>query len=204
MAERQTALVLCTEHSGESFLKLHLLSAEQGIFLCLKRISRKAKEQTSPDLFDSAEVILESSQQGTMRFVKEYHLTLRRAAIGQSYQNLRCASRLAQLLVTNANHLPESTVLFDLTERALDAFAENKSPPIVILKSLYLLLKEEGHPVRESWWPQLPPSLRESARDILGAPVPRHCDEEKAAHCAAIEASLIRWMRHHSDWIVPG
>lgn len=203
MSEHEEAVVLKTEPSGESFLKLHLLTAESGIFLCLKRISKKAGTSTAPDLFDQAEIILETSQQGTMRFVKEYQLIRRRERIGQNYRSLSSASRLSQLLVINAAHMPESQVLFELTARAFDAFAEGKAPEVVLLKSLYLLLKDEGYPVRESWWPTLRADLRESAKRLLSEPSPAQIDKPERDTCERIEQHLTQWMRHHTDLIVP-
>jgi recombinational DNA repair protein (RecF pathway) len=204
MPEQEDALVLKTERSGESFLKLHVLTEESGIFLCMKRISkRKAGTSTTPDLFDCATLLLEESKQGTMRFVKEYQLIHRHEQIGQSYRSLRCASRLSQLLVSNAAHMPESARLFDLTARALDAFARGKAPEIVLLKSIYLLLKEEGYPVRESWWPTLRSELREPTRRILREPAPLRKEATDQLLYEQIERALTQWMRHHSDWIVP-
>lgn len=203
MPEHEEALVLKTEPSGESFLKLHLLTAERGIFLCLKRSSKKAGQSTAPDLFDHASVSLENSKQGTMWFVKEYQLLQRRETIGQNYRSLRDASRFAQLLVRNAAHMPESYILFDLTQRALDAFAANKASEIVLLKSLYLLLKDEGFPVRESWWPDLPAAWREPTKAILKQPTPTKIDAETRDLCERVEQHLTRWIRHSTDLIVP-
>jgi len=202
MPEHEEALVLKTEPSGESFLKLHLLTAEQGIFLCLKRVSKKAGQSAAPDIFDTASVALENSKQGTLRFVKEYQLLKRRESIGQNYRSLHAASTLARLLIRNGAHMPESLVLFDLTRRALDAFAEEKAPGIVLLKSLYLLLKDEGYPVRESWWPELPAKWREPTRALLSQPTPAKTDSETRELCERLEQHLIRWMRHSTDLIV--
>jgi len=203
MPEHEEALVLKTESSGESFLKLHLLTVESGIFLCLKRLSKKPGTSTTPDLFDQAAILLETSQQGTMRFVKDYQLIRRREAIGQSYRSLRHASRLSQLLVSNGAHMPESEQLFELTARAFDAFAAGKAPEVVLLKSLYLLLKDEGYPVRESWWPTLRMDLREAAKRILRAPSPAQIETTERETCERIEQHLTLWMRHHTDLIVP-
>ncbi len=203
MAEQEEALVLKTEASGESFVKLHLLSAQSGIFLCLKRIATKANSSTTPDLFDQATVLLERSQQGTMQFVKDYELIRRRDSIGQSYHSLQNACRLSQLLVRNASHMPESELLFNLAARALDAFAEGKAPEIVLLKSLYLLLKDEGFPVRESWWPTLPDTSRRMAKQFLQQPSPTKLSPEQRTQCEQIEQHLTRWMRQHTDLIVP-
>lgn len=203
MPEQEEALVLKTEVSGESFLKLHVLTEESGVFLCMKRASKKASTSTTPDLFDQAAILLETSQQGTMRFVKEYQLIRRRERIGLSYRSLRSASRLSQLLVSNAAHMPESEILFELTARAFDAFAEGKAPEVVLLKSLYLLLKDEGYPVRESWWPTLRTDLSETARRILKEPAPTMIEPAVRETCERIEQHLTQWMRHQTDLIVP-
>ena len=203
MTKQEEALVLKTEPSGESFLKLHVLTAESGIFLCMKRISKKTNTSTTPDLFDTAVILLETSQQGTMRFVKEYQLRQRRDVIGQNYRSLRNASRLSQLLVTNASHMPESEWLFTLTERAFDAFTVGKAPDVVLLKSLYLLLKDEGYPVRESWWPTLRTDLRKAAKRLLSKPSPAHIDKPEQKTCESIEQHLTEWMRNQTDLIIP-
>lgn len=202
MSTFEESLVLKTEASGESFLKLHLLSAESGIFLCMKRRPKKAQSSTFPDLFDHASVLLEDSKQGTMRFVKEYQLHKRREQIGQNYHSLRCASELAQLLVLNASHMPESDLLFNLANRAFNAFADRKAPEVVLLKSIYLLLKDEGYPVRESWWPTLRPDLRNTAQQLLKQPAPEKLDASAKADCAAIERNLWHWMRSKTDLIL--
>ena len=203
MTKQEEALVLKTEPSGESFLKLHVLTAESGIFLCMKRISKKTNTSTTPDLFDTAVILLETSQQGTMRFVKEYQLMQRRDVIGQNYRSLRNASRLSQLLVTNASHMPESEWLFTLTKRAFDAFTAGKAPDVVLLKSLYLLLKDEGYPVRESWWPTLRTDLRKAAKRLLSKPSPAHIDKPEQKTCESIEQHLTEWMRSQTDLIIP-
>jgi recombinational DNA repair protein (RecF pathway) len=203
MTKQEEALVLKTEPSGESFLKLYVLTAESGIFLCMKRISKKTNTSTTPDLFDTAVILLETSQQGTMRFVKEYQLRQRRGVIGQNYRSLCSASRLSQLLVTNASHMPESEWLFTLTEQAFDAFAAGKAPDVVLLKSLYLLLKDEGYPVRESWWPTLRTDLRKAAKRLLSKPSPAHIDKPEQKTCESIEQHLTEWMRNQTDLIIP-
>ena len=112
MPEHEEALVLKTEPSGESFIKLYVISAESGIFLCMKRVSKKANSSTIPDLFDTAVILLETSQQGTMRFVRVANSGSAATSLGKT--TAACgASRLSQLLV-NASHMPESEWLFRL------------------------------------------------------------------------------------------
>ena len=203
MPEQEESLVLKTAPSGESFLKLYLLTIQNGVFLCLKRIPKKALHSSIPDIFDQALITLETSQQGTMRFVKEYQITQRREQIGHNYRSLSSASFFSQLLVSNAAHLPESKTLFNLTARSFDAFAAGKVPEIVLLKSLYLVLTNEGFPVRESWWPTVPSNLTSLAKRQLRASAPMQIDAGEKKHCQGICDHLIDWMRLHTDLIVP-
>lgn len=203
MAEGYEALVLQTEPSGESFLKLHLLTIEHGIFLCLKRVPKKSGRTTVPDIFDQAVVELEQSKQGTLQFVKDYQLIKRRDAIGQSYQSLQDAASLSRLLVRNAAHMPESEALFELTTQALDAFTAGKASEVVLLKALFRLLKDEGYPVRESWWPRLPQKLRQPAKTLLSEPPPVTLGREERDLCRKIHGNLYDWMRQHTDLLIP-
>lgn len=197
-------LVLRLEPSGESFLKLHLLGQDEGLLLCLKRVAKKGgSSKPLPDLFDTAEVELEAAKQGSLRFVRDYNPSIRRAAIGGHYRRLQQASRFCQLLVLNATHLPDLPTLFQLVTRSLDAFAGTAQPDVVFLKSLFLLLKEEGYPVQESWWPALPTGLRAAAKVLINQPSPESLDEAATQACRAVTESLQRWIRDETDLILP-
>lgn len=199
----QQALVLRITPSGESFQKIDILTKESGYILCLKRISKKNPLQGKPDIFDTASIQIEGSSQGTTQFVKEYQLLHRRSSIGQSYRNLRYASGFCALIVQNAPHMAEPILLYQITERTLDAFAENKTPEIISLKALYLLLKDEGYPVRESWWPQLPTHLREPARQLINNPSPESASAEQIKTCLEVDQSLRNWLSHETDLVLP-
>lgn len=203
MAEGYEALVLQTETSGESFLKLHLLTVEHGVFLCLKRMPKKSGRTATPDLFDQALVELEQSKQGTLQFVKDYQLIKRREAIGQRYQSLQDAASLSRLLVQNGAHMPESEALFELATQALDAFAAGKASEVILLKALFHLLKDEGYPVRESWWPRLPANLRSAAKALLSEPAPEKLESCEKSTCRKIHQNLHDWMRQHTDLLIP-
>lgn len=202
MLEKENAIVLNTEFSGESFLKLYLITAKSGVFLCLKKVSRNTRSSSIPDLFDHAFVILERSQQGNVKFIKEYQLIRRRERIGTNYKSLSCASYLSQLLVNNSIHLPESKALFDLIHRSFDAFADGKVPEIVLVKSLYLFLSNEGYPVRESWWPTLRHDLNPIAKQILMKQAPKKMEMAEHKICKEICEQLKIWMRQHTDLIL--
>lgn len=199
----ERALVLRIAPSGESFQKIDILTRESGYILCLKRISRKTLSQTSPDLFDTTDIILESSRQGTTHFIKEYQLLQRRSSIGQSYRKLHHASEFCALIVQNAPHMAEPLILYEITERTLNAFAEKESPEITSLKALYILLKDEGYPVRESWWPQLPTRLQEPAKQLINNPLPESASEKQIKLCREIEQSLRNWLSRETDLVLP-
>ena len=196
------ALVLRIAPNGESFQKIDILTQETGYTLCLKRISKK-NVQTTPDLFDTADILLESSRQGNTRFVKDYQLAKRRSAIGQSYRKLHCASDFCSLILQNAPHMADPVLLYTITERTLNAFADKESPEITSLKALYLLLKDEGYPVRESWWPQLPEYLREAAREFINDPLPETISEEQLKICSEIDHNLRNWLSRETDLTLP-
>jgi hypothetical protein len=198
----ERALVLRIAPSGESFLKIDILTLESGAFLCLKRIS-KTKQTTTPDLFDTADIHLETSKQGTARFVNDYQLVLRRSSIGQSYRKLQHASDFCALIAQNGPHMADPAALYHITERTLDALAERDVPSIVFLKAVYILLKDEGYPVRESWWPQLPAHLRTPAKQLINQPTPDSADAERLETCAQISRNLCHWLRRETDLVLP-
>ncbi|MEC8191021.1 MAG: hypothetical protein VX033_07530 [Verrucomicrobiota bacterium] len=204
MIDTHKALVLSLESSGESFLKLTVLSPESGTFYCLKRIAKKKSSTTdTPDLFDTAEIDLETTKQGNALFVSNYRTLIRRSEIGQNYQKLLAASEFSAVLATNSPQMGDYANLYHRVERSLDAFCERPHPTIVLLKSLYLLLKDEGYPVRESWWPNLPSTLREAAKNILNQPTPNADLAIASNDCQLLTKNLYMWLQRETDLIVP-
>lgn len=208
MLETHKALVLSLAPVGESFLKLNLLSPEAGAIHCLKRISKKKPLPSGiPDLFDTAEIDLEhSGRNGTgPAFLRDYRPLRRRPAIGHNYRTLEAASEFCTLLVKNAPYMGDPAALHSLTEESLDAFARHSAPSIVLLKSLYLLLKAEGYPVRESWWPQVPAPWKTTAKHLLNRPVSDADKTDRTAlpMCQAVTQNLYGWMRRETELILP-
>ena len=198
----ERALVLSVTPSGESFLRLDALGAEDGSFVCLKRVSSKQPSKDRPDLFDTAELQLERAKGGNTLFVRDYRVLHRRESIGQSYRSLQYASDYTTLLARNAAHMPDPTALYLLAERTLDAFAERSAPAIVYLKGLYLLLQTEGFPARESWWPQLPPTLRDPAKTLINQPTPGNANKALLEDCETISENLKRWVQRETDLVL--
>ncbi len=199
----ERALVLRIAPSGESFQKIDLLSLESGAFLCLKRISKNKQQTAAPDLFDTADIHLETSKQGSARFVNDYQLVQRRSEIGRSYRKLQYASDFCALIAHNGPHMADHAALYHITERTLNAFAERDLPSVVFLKAVYILLKDEGYPVRESWWPQLPQHLREPAKQLINQPTPDSVTPEFTEACTQITRHLCHWLRRETDLMLP-
>jgi recombinational DNA repair protein (RecF pathway) len=199
----ERALLLRHGPSGESFLKLDLLSAESGTLVCLKRISKKQPHRGAPDLFDTARIELETGRQGNVRFVRDYHPEIRRNRIGQSYARLQHAAAYSGLLLLNAAHMPDTATLFALAERTFDAFESGRASDIVLLKGLFLILRDEGYPVNESWWPQVPPALRDSARALLNQPIPESPEPPALEACRQLQDHLCQWLRRETELILP-
>jgi len=198
------AIVLRQAASGESFLKLDLLTLHDGAFLCLKRISKKRAEQTSPDLFDTAALQLERSKQGGVCFVSDYELIKRRQNIGRSYHSLRHASEYCALLARNAPQMIDTEPLFSLAVRSLDAFAADKAPEVVHLKAIYLLLQNEGYPIRECWWRNQSSAIRAQTVKLINSPAPQlHTVSEQRTDCEKIIIGLYRWMERETDLVLP-
>lgn len=205
MSSAEPALILKTAPAGESFVTLHALSAERGLFYCLKRVSSgKKKSATSADLFDTAELELQAARSGNQTlFVNQYRIQRRRTNIGTSYACLLHASNYSSLLTRNAIHMPDPRALFDQAERTFNAFDTNKSPQIVFFKGLYLLLQTEGFPVREDWWPNLASEKRCQAHRLLREPVHESPSPESLDNCRILTDDLCHWLQRETDFILP-
>lgn len=200
----ENVIVLRCTPSGESFLKLECLGQESGMTIYLKRIPKKTAGQARPDLFDSAVLELENGRNGNgIRFVSDYQAIKQRTTIGQNYDRLKRASEFSQILLRNAGHLPDTFTVFKLAEQTFDAFNGQGNSQVVLFKGLFLLLREEGFPVRESWWPQLPKEHRETARKALNQPVPVAADAAFIEQSEQVYLNLCRWLRRETDLILP-
>lgn len=191
-----TALVLAKQPSGsDSFEQLTAYSGEHGVLQCLRRItqSKKAAPTSSPlDLFDEAELWLESSNQGRTWFIKEHRFIAQRAGIGRSYDTLKAAAALAALV--SRNPVPDESrgPIADLLRSSLAALAAGGRPDIVWLKALFCFLRDEGYPVKQQWWPQLAARDRDTAVQLLNQPL---------AYQTADAATVGRITRQLEDWV---
>jgi len=204
-----TAFILARLPSGsDAFEQLTAFSAEHGLLHCLTRqpkaggaasARRSAATQSEGrlDLFDEAELWLESSSQGRTWFVKEHRFLHRHDGIGRSYDALRAAVALGQLLTRNPVPDESRAAVVDQLRTSLGALAAGGRPDIVWVKSLYCLLRDEGYPVKQQWWPGLQAADREIAAQVLNQPVAAQTAEPAAV--ARVTKRLEEWVAAETE-----
>ena len=197
-----TAFILARQPSGsDAFEQLTAFSSEHGVLHLLRRISSgrartplraAATVPTNLDLFDEAELWLESSNQGRTWFISEHRLVQRHDGIGRSYETLKAAAALGTLLSRNPVPDESRVDVADLLRTSLGALSAGGRPDIVWLKALYCLLRDEGYPVKQQWWTELAAADRDLAALLLNQPL--------AAQTADI-AMVARITRRLEEWV---
>lgn len=175
------AFVLGRQTSGsDNFEQLTAFSEEHGSLLCLARLpktvtstrrSAAAPNESRLDLFDEAELALESSSQGRTWFIKEHRLVRRFPGLGRSYDALRAAAALAGLISRNPVSDESRAPVVALFRQSLAALESGGRPDLVWFKALFIYLRDEGYPVKQQWWQQLVSAERDAAAQILSQPV---------------------------------
>lgn len=204
-----TALVLSKSPSGsDSFEQLTAWSGEHGVLHILGRIPKStkpasARRSSSPgsegrlDLFDEAELWLESSNQGRTWFIKEHRFIEQRPGIGRSYDALKAAAALGALVTRNPVSDESRPDISDLLRTSLAALAAGGRPDIVWLKALYRFLRDEGYPAKQQWWPQLAAAERDTAAQLLNQPLAAQTADAPAV--ARITRQLEDWVRGETE-----
>ena len=195
------AIVLSQIISGDSFHKLQLLSDQDGLFLAMQRHSQKQHSAHRPVIFDTADIEIQTKSGSQVSFIQSYELIQRRDAIGKNYRSLEAAAQFARLLLHNSIAFHNTDAIYDLVDTSLSAFTAQKSPDHVYFKALYLLLKQEGYPVRESWYAGLNATSQDTVADILKQAAPRECSQD--LRCQQITEELSKWMELHTDFKRP-
>ncbi len=199
-----TAFILARQPSGsDAFEQLTAFSSEHGVLYCLSRQPKSAQAapaRRSPaqqsegrlDLFDEAELWLESSSQGRTWFIKEHRFVQRHDGIGRSYEALQAAANFGRVLARNPVPDESRPAVADLLRSSFGALAGGGRPDIVWLKSLYCLLRDEGYPVKQQWWPELQPADRDLAAQLINQPLAGQTAEPAAV--ARITRRLEHWV----------
>ena len=193
-------VVLHKTPSGEHFWRYTLCTPQHGKLICLQRDSSKKKGQVLPDLFDIGVFEIEVPIQGKATFIREYFLQHRLSSIGSSYERLKAAARFATIIGNNLQHIELLPNIYSLCCKTLLAFASAPYPAAALLKGLYVFARDEGYPVKEDWYPQLPYKLQSIAASILNTPLAELAlDPGSMGH---ILEHLINWLHTHTDIVV--
>jgi hypothetical protein len=150
-------------HAGD-FTQLSLFCADEGLVHALLRAPAHSARASpisalSPDLFDRLALTLDRGRaSGTgPYFVRELRLVNRHTALGRDYATLAQASRLARVVVENPVPEESRAAVDRLLSIALAALARpGARPDVIYLKSIYVLARDEGHPLKQQWLPTLP------------------------------------------------
>ncbi len=185
-----TGIVLHRQQTGESHLRLHVASPTDGLLRVLARQAKKAA--APPDLFDAGEFSVDTANGGSL-FLKEFRLEKRRTSLGRSYAAFQSACEFAEVFRKNLEHFEEPAEPVALLQRALDAFEEGTRPDATLFKSLYLLARMEGFPVKEHWLGELPSTQRREAASVLNLPLAEQTTHED--HVEKLLHSLRNWLR---------
>jgi hypothetical protein len=193
-----SAFVLLKRPPADAFQSFSVFSAEHGSLLVLQRIGKKSTTTSlSLDLFDEAALLLESSNQGRTWFVKEANLITRHGEIGRSYDALRFASALATLVTRNPVDEASRPAIADLLRTAFTAFGAGARPEIIYFKSLYRFARDEGYPLKEQWFPTLPPIDRAAVATLLNRPLAEQ--DAPIADVTRLQRRLDDYLRGHTE-----
>lgn len=194
-----TAIVLGRRPSGsDTFEQLTAFSEQEGLLLCLRRVATKAATATPPlDLFDEAELWLESSNQGRTWFVKEHRHLARHPGLGHSYAALQAGAQLARLVQHNPIADESRAPIAALLRQTLASLETGARPDIVWFKALFCFLRDEGYPVKQQWWQELGSVEREAATHVLNQPVA--AQNPDPALVARLTTRLSEWVARDTE-----
>jgi hypothetical protein len=199
------AFVLLKRPAAESFQSFTVFSATHGQLFILQRMPRNparpaatsAPTTVALDLFDEVDLQLESSNQGRTWFVKDVRLITRYSGIGRSYDALRLASSFASLVARNPVDEESRAAVAELVRTAFAAFGSADRPDVVYFKSVYRFARDEGYPLKEQWFPTLPPADRAVVATVLNRPLAEQSAEPAAV--TRLQRRLDEYLRGHTE-----
>ena len=192
------ALVLRPWPPTDTFQTFTVFTPEYGALRILQRIPKKpSADHLALDLFDEVSLLLEGTPSGDAWFVKEARLLNRYAGIGRRYESLLGASTFAALVARNPGADESHPAVYALLRTAFTAFATSDRPDIVYIKSLYCFARDEGHPLKQQWFPALPAAGRTLAIALINQPLATQT--AAPADVARLLQQLQDYLRHHTE-----
>lgn len=194
------ALLLQQTPTGESSLRLSFLAPGEGHLTVFKKTGKTLSPRAQPDLFDTANLHIQTSKDGKFHHLSSYHPITRRDRIPKNYQNFEAACQVTNFLNRNVPWIEDSISTYRLAEKALDALNSTEvHPSIIQLKMLYTLLKQEGYPVRQDWRAKVPDSQKVDLTTVLHSPL-YQLHQVSGESVLPLLDKLQNWMRHHTSF----
>lgn len=195
-------VVLDRTAASEGWTRLTVFSATDGRLACMQRQStRPSASLPVLDLFDQVRATLETRNQGRTWFLREAVPLRRRTGLGSSYAALTHACRFSRVLARTPIHDDSRASIMALLGRALDAWEANVRPDAVYFKSLFLLARDEGFPVREAWVPALSAADRIATETVLRQPAAEQTVDEHEVR--QVTRLLEDYLAHEHDFVFP-
>ncbi len=194
------ALVLRGWPPTDSFRAFTVFTPDRGAMRVMQRLPGKkpSAAHLTLDLFDEVSLLLEGAASGDTWFVKEARLLTRHAGIGRRYEALLHASALATLVARNPGADESHATIHALLRTAFAAFAASDRPDIVYLKCLYRFAQDEGHPLKQQWFPSLPATDRPLATALINQPLA--AQTTPPADVTRLRQRLEDYLRHHTEF----
>ena len=191
-------IILKREASGEQFYRLNVLSEETGNTLVMMRRPKKnIRSGSTPDLFDEIEAVLDKKGDGGFGFIKEVNILTRRRGMAKSFIALELACEWSTILIKNLPRDMEMEAVYQLTQKALDAWENRIHPEAIFFKCLFVYARNEGYPVKHDWFEKQSHQNRIAVASILNTPINEL--EIKPEEVRKWNDALKHYIQHHTD-----
>lgn len=194
-----SGIVLLRDLAGDRFLRIRIFDHLCGLKSVLFPLpDKKGKNSSPPDLLDDINCSLKPTKTlSSIPFVAEFQRVQTYRELASDPEIFLTASQIARFFLNNGEHLLEPAPRLKLLRLSLNSFARAKIPQVVLVKLYYCFARDEGLPVRESWFAGLPKNMAEDTYVILHQPVDQATIELNKVH--QIIESLKNWMNSETE-----
>lgn len=161
-------LILNKTSSGESLFRLSVFSAEYGLLRLLSRPKLRDR-QGLPDLFETGRLLASRSRNNSPWFLAEWHTLHEHRNLAKSYPTLQWATRFSRFLDLNLEHAENYEQWWNTSLKVLSAMETAPEPGLLYFKALFVIGRNEGYPLKESWLSSLRHPLNAQAKKALAS-----------------------------------
>ncbi len=187
------------EKSGSN-LHFYIFTKKFGILLCIKRIPKKKISKLNPDLFDIAILDLDRIKTSEIWFIRDYRLIKSNSSISNYYKSFVYAAEYSNFLINNLKYIESFERFYELTLKAIYFWSNGAQPESVFIKTIYLLARDEGYPVKQDWINSLNRRNKILANDIIFNRINDHNLDE--SNLISLLQSIKNWLKYNTDFLV--